>query len=877
MMKFIVNYRYALFIALFITIFHVHLIPIFERYVVQNFLVFEKNRRDIDIALFLFILLAWYLTFVKANKGFFLHSDTLVYSIFVVAAYTLIRIFFGSDLLDSYFIPGIKCFDVIYMVFPLTLLLWFVNARRKMPEKKSVLHNDAPIEAASQDLLHLDSRALQVCTMLKNYGDRSSIAVGIVGKWGDGKSSFMNLVAEKFKDDPEFIIVRYNSWLNISLPSIISDFFNTLELALSPYSFDLSKKIRRYGRNVLAVDKGPFSETISNIFNLMPEHSVSKDFESLNNLLSRLGKRVLIFFDDLDRLQPVEVFEVLKLIRNTASFDLFNYLVAYDKDYLIKSLTMNGIPNADKYCEKIFLKEYPLLPITQYDVVTYLRNNIAELLPDLAEKSEEFFTRLSQTFAYKPRNVLESINNLRNAKRFLYELHSSIHMVGKEVVFVDFLLVKLIKFSYYDCYELLFDKQRYVDSRPAQAFYGGNDQYNTYSLKQVAGSSTLAGIALSSNFESSVLKVDLQRKVQYSEEQFADLNNILDYLFSDTFPGGRSTPWSLNYAFNYYRYFKDELEASYFSSAQFQHLFAASSNEQRAIVNEAIEQGKIESLMSSIYKTDMLIFIRSKSAYVNFINLLFYIACLPQDKHSVGYRAVDFVYLRDVFNNYRDRIVNAIALKEKTELREIFMEVINAPAYTSETTFFFVPHFLQSLCKNQGAGDDLVAPITVEEVAQYLYQFLLGKADTVRDFDTEFWNCYNLCFIEQWSETSQKTFSSSVRLLKQNMELFKTLILPVFLDRYLCQLIVPKSDEQPGLLVLSKRKGIDAIFGSEVNMLKFLRSKRLLTKLDDHPSAFRAEFVRFLQRYLKEPEGIVFNFSYQPVNDQIARESTFPY
>lgn len=38
-------------------------------------------------------------------------------------------------------------------------------------------------------------------SILKNAPSNESFAIGIVGKWGEGKSSFMNLVKERFEDD----------------------------------------------------------------------------------------------------------------------------------------------------------------------------------------------------------------------------------------------------------------------------------------------------------------------------------------------------------------------------------------------------------------------------------------------------------------------------------------------------------------------------------------------------------------------------------------------------------------------------------------------------------------------------------------------------
>ncbi|WP_407267709.1 P-loop NTPase fold protein [Tenacibaculum maritimum] len=122
----------------------------------------------------------------------------------------------------------------------------------------------------------------------------------------------------------------------------------------------------------------------------MLKSSLTEEFNNLNDLLKKLNKRIVIIIDDFDRLQANEIFEILKLIRNTAGFDTFTYVVAYDKEYLVKSLKNNNIPNPEKFTEKIFLREIELLPVTNIQINNSLKQELLKYFPSHKNDIDDF-------------------------------------------------------------------------------------------------------------------------------------------------------------------------------------------------------------------------------------------------------------------------------------------------------------------------------------------------------------------------------------------------------------------------------------------------------------------------------------------------------
>lgn len=66
--------------------------------------------------------------------------------------------------------------------------------------------------------------------------------------------------------------------------------------------------------------------------------SLEKLKNDISNELLHLKKKVFVVIDDVDRLDKDEVFEVLRLVRNTAKFCNIIFVVSMDEKYVIEQL-----------------------------------------------------------------------------------------------------------------------------------------------------------------------------------------------------------------------------------------------------------------------------------------------------------------------------------------------------------------------------------------------------------------------------------------------------------------------------------------------------------------------------------------------------------
>lgn len=190
---------------------------------------------------------------------------------------------------------------------------------------------------------------------------KESLAIGISGKWGSGKTSFLKTMMESMKND--YLNVSFNPWTCTDKVQIVSQFFTLMRKNIHGHDKPLKNAIQMYRDIVLNADIHP---SLTLLAKILPECKEEETLESLKNKIEKAisaegAKPFAIFIDDLDRLEGDELFEVLRLIRVTANFRNMVFVVAYDREYICNVLNQSkNIERAEEYIQKIFHLEVSL-------------------------------------------------------------------------------------------------------------------------------------------------------------------------------------------------------------------------------------------------------------------------------------------------------------------------------------------------------------------------------------------------------------------------------------------------------------------------------------------------------------------------------------
>lgn len=118
---------------------------------------------------------------------------------------------------------------------------------------QNVLKNDLPITKFDDDKLDRQKFALQMRRIIKNYKKKDCLTLGIMGSWGSGKTSLINMVFDQNKDniltEKDFKVMRFNPWNFSKQQDLYYQFFEQLKELLISNENDEGK--RNHAKNII--------------------------------------------------------------------------------------------------------------------------------------------------------------------------------------------------------------------------------------------------------------------------------------------------------------------------------------------------------------------------------------------------------------------------------------------------------------------------------------------------------------------------------------------------------------------------------------------------------------------------------------------------
>ena len=323
-----------------------------------------------------------------------------------------------------------------------------------------MFRKEKPIENISEDRkgLNRSNFAENLALNIENYFkyNNDCLTVGLMGGWGSGKTSLINLTKEYLKDS-EIKIMNFNPWVYSSFNQLIEEFFSELILQffndkdselvsnLKAYWFKLNKSDM-----IKSLLKIPVSGVSSELNTLLASSMDSKDV-SLEKLKSNINRelenhKILCIIDDLDRLGHDEINEMFRLIKIMADFNNMIYLVSFDKEVISDSLDKHY---GDKFLEKIINVPLDIPMATHDELKSIIRKDLRKISSSHGLVLDE--DRLDSFFDFSIYNKTQNFGisyffkNLRDIKRFINILEFNIELIKNEVNFVDFTVITAIQ------------------------------------------------------------------------------------------------------------------------------------------------------------------------------------------------------------------------------------------------------------------------------------------------------------------------------------------------------------------------------------------------------------------------------------------------
>ena len=197
--------------------------------------------------------------------------------------------------------------------------------------------SDAEISESGEDALSVTKQATDFADTILTSSAQSGMVFGLDGPWGVGKTSFMNIAAKRWADAaPDNVIVfKFEPLRYASEPDLSERFIKDLcaKIGKEVFAPEFLPAATRYSRML----KGKTDVSILGIkLTLEPSNETIDDrLGDIDNLLQQIDRRLIVIIDDLDRLEPKLVNNVLFTVRRTFKLSQATYILCYDTELLV--------------------------------------------------------------------------------------------------------------------------------------------------------------------------------------------------------------------------------------------------------------------------------------------------------------------------------------------------------------------------------------------------------------------------------------------------------------------------------------------------------------------------------------------------------------
>lgn len=316
---------------------------------------------------------------------------------------------------------------------------------------------DRPIGGASEDLFDRAPFAKQIANVIATRSDPSSLVIGLYGPWGDGKTSTFAMIKECLAGHANTIPMDYNPWFyGANAEAITKSFFNSIKEKLEESGWfsreNIGSILNNYGGGIPYAGKA-----LENVGKTLTTEALTKTRDKVGAILREHGKKIVIFIDDIDRLDRQDIQTLFKLVRLSGGFDHTTYVLAFDDAVVAEALGEaygSGDPVAGRrFLEKIV--QVPLhLPAPSPETLRRLmfsacdRVIAANGLELDDSDSSKVGNALASGFAY-------ALKTPRQVKLFDNAIAFAVPLLKQEVRVADQLLIEAIRVFYPSVYEAI--------------------------------------------------------------------------------------------------------------------------------------------------------------------------------------------------------------------------------------------------------------------------------------------------------------------------------------------------------------------------------------------------------------------------------------
>jgi hypothetical protein len=347
-----------------------------------------------------------------------------------------------------------------------------------MHHKDSEINFDKPLQPASAlqaDKLSRKGFAETAANTLRKVPSSVGLVVSIEGVWGSGKTSVLAMIdaiLNQANTQQKPLIVHFNPWLIGDKDALLRHFLSRIAgaIQLSDNSRDgkkVAKEIKAYSKAFDLVKLIPGAEPWASMVKSVVEAAgeatgavaeyKTPDIEAykkkVEEALRQFQRPIIVFIDDIDRLFPLEVFEMVRIIKAVGELPGVGYLLAWDSAYVSSALEKLGVPQAAAYLDKVVQVRMPIPSLSLLARKRLVNEALAGMDPEVhSQRFKDQDERLARLYHSGLRDMLEQPRDIARVFNVVQVMEP---LLRGEIVFSDILGLALLSVKAPLVFELL--------------------------------------------------------------------------------------------------------------------------------------------------------------------------------------------------------------------------------------------------------------------------------------------------------------------------------------------------------------------------------------------------------------------------------------
>lgn len=451
-------------------------------------LIYDKVKLPIIICISSFILIK--ILSLKLHSLLFLKSVNYIdfYSAIVITSLVLYRImlYLFKNILIIYPYKRI-CLNILLIIIGVLLfsrylyitILNFKNKNKNNPnvfDLKQLYDDTIPKEtefiligdeAVNYDLLERNKVINQITSTIVNCNNDSKFVMSLKGDWGSGKTTILNNVKDKLKEENLVFIDDFDPWVYGDNKSLLVAFFDIIMKNIN-CGFRINE-INKFTKTYLKTITTNIGYTADDLFENTT--NINRIKEIINNYLESNNMKIVLVLDNLERCSSENIIFILKTIHNLFDFKRIIYILSYDESAMKKHFE-SKLDIDYSYLEKMIQLEFSVPKLDK----NVLQNVISKCLNNYLKHSKLVVSKNEQDEIIKI--IMENIRDLRDFKRIINSTFNASFNNMKDLNSVDMLLIETLAIKNPDLWNEINNNSTYYISEDRYV-YGDEYVYST--------------------------------------------------------------------------------------------------------------------------------------------------------------------------------------------------------------------------------------------------------------------------------------------------------------------------------------------------------------------------------------------------------------